>query len=93
MSKSTKKDLIAHVTTHTTLTRAQSTRAVTALLDSMQTSLLDGHSVGLSGIGVLFIRPTMARTGVRPGTGETITIPAGRKVAFRVAHSLKQTLA
>ena len=44
-----------------------------------------------TGLGTLSVKAT-ARTGVRPGTSRKIQIPAGKKVAFKVASTLKDNL-
>ena len=47
----------------------------------------DRAEAQLSGLPV-----NVRNTGVRPGTSERIQIPAGRKVAFKVANTLKGAL-
>lgn len=66
-------------------------RSVTEL-ECVVTALQDGKSVGLPGLGTLSVKKTAARTGVRPGTSEKVKIPAGKKVAFKVASTLKGNL-
>ncbi|CAM3283986.1 HU family DNA-binding protein [Deinococcus deserti] len=73
-------------------TRVQSQQAVDVFLESVLEAVRTGKSVGLAGLGTLSIRETAARTGVRPGTSERIQIPAGKKVAFKVATTLQGTL-
>jgi DNA-binding protein HU-beta len=46
----------------------------------------------MPGLGILQVRETKARTGRNPATGEPIKIPAKKKVAFRVAKDLKETV-
>lgn len=48
--------------------------------------------MGLPGLGTLSVRATAAQNGVKPGTSEKIQIPADKKVAFKVASALKDTL-
>ena len=74
------------------LTRKQSGEAVDAVLKIVIDALQGGKAVGLPGVGTLQIRETAARTGVRPGTSERITIAAGKKVAFKVTSTLKASL-
>lgn len=45
--------------------------------------------IPLPKIGKLVVRPLAARAGRNPRTGETLTIPARRKVEFRPSKSLK----
>lgn len=84
-----KGDLIALVTDKTGLPKKQCEEVIGAMLECMVSGLKEGKSIGLPGIGTLSVKPTAARTGVRPGTAEKIQIPAGKKVAFKVASTLK----
>ncbi len=91
-SKIAKTGLVDLVAEQTSLTRAQSDDVVQAVLDSVVGALREGKSVTLNGLGTLSVRATLARTGVRPGTTEKIQIPAGKKIAFKVASTLKGAL-
>lgn len=90
--KVSKTQLVEQVADKTGLTKKQAGEAVDAALESMVESIRQGQSVGLPGLGTLSVKATAARTGVRPGTSEKIQIPAGKKVAFKVASTLKGTL-
>ena len=90
--KIAKTQLVEMVADKTGLTKKQSEEAVSTMLDCIVSSLRDGKSVGLSGLGTLSVKATAARTGVRPGTSERIQTPAGKKVAFKVASTLKGEL-
>ena len=48
-----------------------------------------GAKVRVPGFGILMVKRTSARMGRNPATGETIKIPAKKKVAFRVSKDLK----
>lgn len=87
-----KTQLVEMVADQTGLSKKQSEEAVSTMLDAMVSSLRSGKTVGLSGLGTLSVKTTAARTGVRPGTSERIQIPAGKKVAFKVASTLKGEL-
>ncbi|PNY79899.1 HU family DNA-binding protein [Deinococcus koreensis] len=91
-SKVAKTQLVEMVADKTGLTKKQSEEAVSAMLDAVVGAVRGGQSVGLPGLGTLSVKATAARTGVRPGTSEKIQIPAGKKVAFKVASTLKGTL-
>ena len=91
-TKVAKTQLVELVADKTGLTKKQSEEAVSAMLDAVVSAVKNGQSVGLPGLGTLSVKATAARTGVRPGTSEKIQIPAGKKVAFKVATTLKATL-
>ncbi|GBF04798.1 histone-like protein DNA-binding protein, hbs [Deinococcus aerius] len=90
--KVAKTQLVEQVAEKSGLTRKQAAQAVNAAMDAIVEALRQGQSVGLPGLGTLSVKQTAARTGVRPGTSERIQIPAGRKVAFKVATQLKGAL-
>nr|WP_235910604.1 HU family DNA-binding protein [Deinococcus kurensis] len=91
-SKVAKSQLVEMVADKTGLTKKQSDEAVSAALEVILEAIKGGQSVGLPGLGTLSVKATAARTGVKPGTSEKIQIPAGKKVAFKVATTLKATL-
>jgi DNA-binding protein HU-beta len=51
-----------------------------------------GAKVRVPGFGILMVKKTSARMGRNPATGETIKIPAKKKVAFRVSKDLKKAV-
>ncbi len=54
--------------------------------------LKKGDRLRLSGLGVLQVRKRAARMGRNPATGEAIKIKASKKVAFRPAKELKESV-
>ncbi|KQR02168.1 HU family DNA-binding protein [Deinococcus sp. Leaf326] len=90
--KLAKAELTEQIAQHTGLSRKQANEAFDAMVEVLVDTLKSGKSVGLPGLGTLSVKETAARTGVRPGTSDKIQIPAGKKVAFKVAASLKGTL-
>ena len=54
--------------------------------------LKKGARIRLAGLGVLQVRKRPARMGRNPATGETIKIKASKKVAFRAAKELKESV-
>ncbi|GHF35351.1 DNA-binding protein HU-beta [Deinococcus metalli] len=91
-TKIAKTQIIDTVADKTSLNKKQAGDAVATMLDAIVGALKSGQSVGLPGLGTLSVAQTAARTGVRPGTSQKITIPAGKKVRFKVASTLKGTL-
>jgi len=87
-----KADLVEFISDKTGLIKKRAGDAVDAALESMVDALKAGGSVGLPGLGTLSVVETKARQGVRPGTTEKITIPAGKKVRLKIASPLKAEL-
>ena len=55
-------------------------------------NLKKGNRVRIAGLGILQVKKRAARMGRNPATGETIQIPAKRKIAFRAAKELKEAV-
>ncbi|OWL95473.1 DNA-binding protein [Deinococcus indicus] len=92
VNKVAKTQMVDMVAEKTGLTKKQSEEAVSAAMEAIVNAIRAGQSVGLPGLGTLSVKATAARTGVKPGTSERIQIPAGKKVAFKVASTLKGNL-
>ncbi len=54
--------------------------------------LKKGEKVRIPGLGILTVRKRPARMGRNPATGEAIKIKASKKVAFRAAKELKESV-
>ena len=54
--------------------------------------LKKGVRVRIGGLGILQVRKRPARKGRNPATGEEIKIKASKKVAFRAAKELKESI-
>ncbi len=55
-------------------------------------NLKKGNRIRIAGLGILQVRKRAARMGRNPATGETISIPAKKKIAFRAAKELKEAV-
>ena len=74
------------------LTKAQAKAIVDGLRDQMVSTILTGKRVGLFGLGTFEVRATKEKMGRNPKTGESIKIPAGRKLVFKAAKGIKDQL-
>jgi DNA-binding protein HU-beta len=54
--------------------------------------LKKGVRIRIGGLGILQVRKRPARMGRNPATGEAIKIKASKKVAFRAAKELKESV-
>ncbi|MFH1771587.1 MAG: HU family DNA-binding protein [Candidatus Omnitrophota bacterium] len=75
-----------------TNTKKEALQAVETILDTIKGSLKKKDQVAISGFGTFKVKQTKARAGRNPKTGETIQIPAKKKVAFRASKDLKAIL-
>jgi DNA-binding protein HU-beta len=71
-------------------------KQVVAMLEDMVTTvtkhLKRGARIRIGGLGILQVRKRPARMGRNPATGEQIKIKASKKVAFRPAKELKESV-
>ena len=88
----TKADLIQGLCDKTNFTKKDIGAMLDALVGFITADLQVGNEVVLHGIGKFFVKRMKARAGVNPATGEHITIPASKKVAFRVHKVLKDAV-
>jgi DNA-binding protein HU-beta len=54
--------------------------------------LKKGARIRIAGLGILQVRKRPARMGRNPATGQAIKIKASKKVAFRAAKELKESV-
>ena len=92
MSVIGKDELAADVAARLGLSKAAAADTVTAVTASISSLLKGGDDVRLRGLGTFVVKYTKARKGRNPATGEVKDIPAGKKVAFKVASDLKGAL-
>ena len=62
------------------------------LVSATSRHLQQGDKVRLTGLGILQVRARAARMGRNPATGEAIKIKASKKIAFRPAKELKESV-
>ena len=88
----TKTDLINTVAEKTDLSKKDSEKAISALLDSITEALAAGDRVQIVGFGTFEPRERKAREGRNPSNGEPIVIPASIVPAFKAGKSLKDAV-
>ncbi len=87
-----KGDLIESVANQSGLSKADSARAVDAVLDAVTGSLMKGEKVTLPGFGTFSTSHRAARTGRNPATGETIKIKAKTVAKFKAGSKLTEAV-
>ena len=85
----TKADLADLLFDRLGLNKRESKDMVEAFFDIMQTALISGRDVKMSGFGNFNIRRKAPRPGRKPRTGEAIPIKARNVVTFHASHKLK----
>lgn len=87
-----KNDLIAEVADRTGLSRADATKAVDYVFDTITDALKKGDEVRLVGFGTFTVSARAATEGRNPRTGETIKIPASKQPKFKAGKGLKDAV-
>ena len=85
-----KFELIQRVAKDAGDTRAQAIKSVKSLVSAIRDTIRSGDKISLTGLGTFKVKARKARPGRNPKTGETIAIPAGRKISFKPSLSLKK---
>lgn len=87
-----KNDLIANVASNTGLSKADATKAVDGVIESIIASLKTKTEVRLVGFGTFSVSRRAATTGRNPRTGEAIQIPASNQPKFKAGKALKEAV-
>src|SRR4029077_17109632 len=87
-----KTELIDSVAGEAGMTKAAATKAIEALVGSIQKSLRKGNKVTLVGFGTFGISKRKARTGRNPQTGEPTKINAKKVVRFKAGKALETSV-
>ena len=88
----TLKNIAAEIAEKHELPKKQINLIMEDLIESLVKNLKKGNRIRLAGLGILVVRKRAARMGRNPATGETIKIPAKKKIAFRAAKELKEAV-
>ena len=93
----TKSEIIAELQEHMAGVGQEVSKAATdAFLNALRDMLVEqgmkGNKVNIPGLGTFSVKESAARTGRNPQTGETMQIPARKKLAFSQAAQVKSML-
>lgn len=72
--------------------RAAIGRALKSLVGAIRSELQTKSKFALAGLGVFKAKERKERKGRNPKTGAELTIPAGKRISFKPAVSLKKAL-
>jgi len=87
-----KNDLVAVVADSTGLSKADSTKAVDCVFDTITDTLKKSEEVRLVGFGTFTVTRRAASEGRNPRTGERIQIPASNQPKFKAGKGLKDAV-
>ena len=87
-----KNELIAAVSDQAGLTKADASKAVEAVFDTITGALKKNDDVRLVGFGTFSVSQRKASTGRNPRTGEPMTIAASTQPKFKAGKGLKDAV-
>jgi DNA-binding protein HU-beta len=87
-----KTELVALVAEKAGLTKADSAKAVDAVLESVSETLAAKEEVRIAGFGTFSVAHRKATTGRNPRTGEELQIPASNLPKFKPGKTLKDSV-
>ena len=88
----TLKNIAAEIAEKQEMTKKRLNLIMEELIAHLVKNLKKGNRIRMAGLGILQVRKRAARMGRNPATGETIKIPAKKKIAFRAAKELKEAV-
>ena len=88
----TKAELINVVAQKTELSKKDSEKAVSAVVDAITEALASGDKVSLVGFGTFEVKERGERKGINPRTKEAITIAASKLPCFKAGKALKDSV-
>ena len=87
-----KVELVEAVAEKAGLTKADATRAIDALFETITETLAKGDKVPVVGFGTFAVSKRAAREGRNPRTGAPVTIAARNAVSFKAGSALKEAV-
>jgi integration host factor subunit alpha len=88
----TKDHLIESVRGQLGIPKAESTRLVELVLETIKTTLANGEDVLISGFGKFIVKRKGARRGRNPATGQDLLLDARTVVQFRCSAVMRDRI-
>ena len=87
-----KVELVESVADKAGITKADATRSIDALLETIKEAMMKGDKISFVGFGTFSVSKRSAREGRNPRTGETVKIPARNVVKFKAGKALSDSV-
>ena len=87
-----KKDLVLSVSARARVSHSVANRVIKSLVKTIAGSLESGDRVTLSGLGTFKTKARKAKPARNLQTGESVYLPAGKKISFKPSLSFKRLL-
>ncbi len=86
----TKDELVAKIVEITGLKKADTQKALDALITTIIETIKTGDKVNITGLGIFKLKDKKARLARNPKTGESIQVPAKRAPKFLPSKNFKE---
>lgn len=87
-----KTELVTAIAETAGITKADASRALQALLETLTNAMTKGDSISLTGFGSFSVSERAARTGRNPSNGKALEIAAKKVPKFKAGKTLKDAL-
>lgn len=87
-----KLELVNAMAAESGLAKADSKKALEALMTSIASALKSGEKVSLAGFGTFYVSERAERVGINPSTKERIIIPSKKIVKFKPSAELGESV-
>ena len=87
-----KTELIAAVAEKAGMSKKDTEKVVSLVLDTVADTIAAGEKVQLVGFGTFEVRTRAERKGINPRTAQEITIPASKLPSFKAGKALKEAV-
>ena len=88
----TKDHLIESIRGLLGVSKAESTRLVEFVMETIKTTLANGEDVLISGFGKFTVREKGARRGRNPATGEHLILDSRRVITFKCSPVMRERI-
>ena len=88
----TMKQLVSSIAEKHEMSKKQTTAVFDMFVSEISKNLRKGNRIRIPSLGIMSVRKRAARMGRNPATGEAIKIKASKRVAFRAAKELKDSV-
>ncbi|WP_163987519.1 HU family DNA-binding protein [Rhizobium lusitanum] len=87
-----KSDIVDQVSKGTGVAKSTVSNIINQAFDQVSSALASGTDVKIHGFGQFTVRDTKERQARNPRNGETVIVPAGRKISFKPSLELKKAV-
>jgi nucleoid DNA-binding protein len=88
----TKDELVAKIVEITGIKKADTQKALDALITTIIETIKTGDKVNITGLGIFKLKDKKARLARNPKTGESIQVPAKRAPKFLPSKNFKEVV-